>query len=92
MFLPYAGIEQSDVYLQFGKDMVPLTFPGYNWRLPGLMEARFSVERVDNQTYRLHFICAYFKDEYSPSEAVQMRTLWREIIRVLDVPFRMAAQ
>ena len=92
LFLPYAGIEQSDVYLQFGKDMVPLTFPGYNWRLPGLMEARFSVERVDNQTYRLHFICAYFKDEYSPSEAVQMRTLWREIIRVLDVPFRMAAQ
>ena len=90
LHLPYAGIEQSDVYLQFGRDMVPLTFPGYNWRLPGLMEARFSAERVDNQTYRLHFFCVYLKDTYSPEEAVQMRTLWREINRALNVPFRMA--
>ncbi len=89
LHLPYGGSDQSDIYLHFPGDMIPLTFPEGSWRLAGLMEARFSTDQVDSQTYRLHFLCTYFKDTYSAGEAMQMRTLWQEIIRVLNVPFRM---
>jgi len=89
LYLPYSGTEKADLYLQLPFSVLPMTVPGYNWKLPGLLEAEYKLERIDSRTYRLHFACTYLKETYSASEAVQMRTLWREMQRTLNKPFRL---
>jgi len=89
LYLPYSGTEKADLYLQFPFSVLPMTVPGYNWKLPGLLEAEYKLERIDSRTYRLHFSCTYLKDTYTAAEAVQMRTLWREMQRTLNKPFRL---